>query len=209
MKNTESIFFSWVQKRTSSLGRHTLGWWVGWWKECSSSSRLQTISQVKSELLAIVQCVLFFSLSFPMLLFLFYFWQKKKIERVLVLLHFDTSVNTLKYFAEWNSCCPPSPTISTTRFPQTPILPESLEILRLNDELRSHVLAEESRRIVPQTPVLWGSNTSGREAVSAWWNPSPRGLVLVDSLWIQSSNCSSKQQPCTTKHMGEVTERLW
>lgn len=154
-------------------------------------------------------CTFFPPFLSPCYYFYFILFLAKTIERVLVSLHFDTSVNTLKYFAEWNSCCPPSPTISTTRFPQTSILPESLEILRLNDELRPHVLAEESWLIVPQTPVLWGSNTSGREAVSAWWNPSPRGLVLVDSLWIQSSNCSSKQQPCTTKHMGEVTERLW
>lgn len=67
-------------------------------------------------------------------LFLFYFWQKQ-FGRVLVSLHFNTSVNILKYFAKWNSCRLPSPMINTPRFPQTPILAARLEILTPNDEL--------------------------------------------------------------------------
>lgn len=72
-----------------------------------------------------------------------------------------------------------------------------------------HGITEQSWHIVPQTPVLWGSRPSGSEAVSAWWIPRPRGLVLVDFLWIQPSNCLSKQQTCTTEHKGEVTEQVW
>lgn len=87
----------------------------------------------KSELLAIVQCVFYFFFSSPILLFLFL---ATAVGRVLASLHFDTSVNTLKYFAKWNSCCLPSPIINGSSFPQTPLLPAILEIPRLNNELK-------------------------------------------------------------------------
>lgn len=92
------------------------------------------MNSCKSEMLAIVQPVFFFPF-FPHIIISILFLAKT-IGRVLVSLHFDTSVNTLKYFAKWNSCCLPSPIINTLRFPQSPILPASLEILRLNDELK-------------------------------------------------------------------------